>query len=111
FVRRSLFREFGVLGRECFLALVAVAAEIARGLLARAAVVGLLVRSAAARALQDIFLVGIGVDQRFERLVEVGQLPRLAPRINLVARAVVGRDLAFLDLEGIAEARLDHIGR
>nr|WP_193317275.1 hypothetical protein [Janthinobacterium sp. FT14W] len=43
--------------------------------------------------------------------IEVSQVTWARARENLIASAVVGHDLACLDLEGLAETRLDQVNR
>ena len=85
-------------------------AEIA-GLILSATTALLRTAAGCARTLEDLILVGILVHQRFERFIEVSQIARARARENLVASTVVSHDLACLDLEGLAEARLDQIDR
>src|SRR5690606_38038455 len=76
-----------------------------------AALAGRLAGPRAASGLQERILVGIGVDQQLERFIVAGRIAGARLRIELVARGVIGNDVAVLELEVVAEAGLDDIGR
>ncbi|MOA14824.1 hypothetical protein D3C78_1349470 [compost metagenome] len=52
----------------------------------------------------------VALDERFQRLIEVCEFSCANPGENLVAVVAIGHDLAFLDLEGLAEVGLHHVG-
>ncbi len=63
------------------------------------------------RGLNDVFFVGIAVDENLQRLIETSERTRVLPAVNLLVVAVVGDHLAVLYFEGAAETGLHQISR